>query len=132
MSQMERQPVDKSELRELLRQAWCQGTAMGSRWSSDCPALDQCAVTALVVQDLFGGELLRCWTCEGDSHYWNRLPDGSELDLTEEQFECISDYPLKATAAVRSRQNVLSYPNTMWRYGLLLTLLATFIRAKGY
>ena len=47
--------------------------------------MGQCAVTALVVQDFLGGELIRAFVC-GESHYWNRLPDGSELDLTADQF----------------------------------------------
>jgi hypothetical protein len=48
-------------------------------------------VTALVVQDLFGGELLLAEVRNADGsrqgmHYWNRLADGVELDLTREQF----------------------------------------------
>jgi hypothetical protein len=118
---------NKCDLAYLLREAWCRETAMGDRWVFDCPSLDQCAVTALVVQDILGGELLRCETREGDSHYWNRLPDGSELDLTKQQFQCISDEPLRDTVTVRSREYVLSYPDTMYRYGLLLMRLAELL-----
>jgi hypothetical protein len=47
-------------------------------------------VTALVVHDLFGGELLEAEVHFRDGsrqgfHYWNRL-DGVEVDLTREQF----------------------------------------------
>lgn len=60
-------------------------------WSSANPARGQCAVTALVVQDLLGGELLMAEVRHADGsrqgvHYWNRLHGGLELDLTRSQF----------------------------------------------
>jgi hypothetical protein len=60
-------------------------------WSPENPARGQCGVTALVVQDLLGGELLiaQVDTADGSPqglHYWNRLAGGIELDLTREQF----------------------------------------------
>ena len=75
--------------------------AARSQWTSDPvdqprldranPASGHCASTALVVQDRLGGELLMADVHEADGsrqgvHYWNRLPDGRELDLTREQF----------------------------------------------
>jgi hypothetical protein len=59
-------------------------------WSPANPSRGQCAVTAMVVQDLFGGELLEAEVHFPDGtrqgfHYWNRL-DGVEVDLTREQF----------------------------------------------
>ncbi|MDQ2850195.1 MAG: nucleotidyltransferase domain-containing protein [Actinomycetota bacterium] len=50
----------------------------------------QCGTTALVVQDLLGGELLVAQVQVNGStdgvHYWNRLPGGQEIDLTRTQF----------------------------------------------
>ena len=48
-------------------------------------------MTALVVQELVGGELLLADVRNDDGslqgvHYWNRLAGGLELDLTREQF----------------------------------------------
>jgi hypothetical protein len=59
-------------------------------WSRDNPARGQCGVTALVVQDLLGGELLLAEVHHADGrrqgvHYWNRI-GGVEIDLTREQF----------------------------------------------
>lgn len=105
-------------MKALLLKAWCAETAKGA-WTAECPSLNQCAVTALVVQDYMGGELLRCKTVEGDSHYWNRLPDGEEVDLTEAQFSFISDKPLKEGLVVRERDYVLSFPDTDARYQIL-------------
>src|SRR3990172_8015006 len=73
-------------LEKLLRESWSKETCYPScvnEWTSDNPALGQCAVTALVVQDYFGGDLLYC---KHNHHYWNRLPNNREIDLTREQF----------------------------------------------
>ena len=106
-----------------LHGAWCAETALGA-WSPYCPNLNQCAVTALAVQDYFGGELLRCETTDGGSHYWNRLPDGTEVDLTARQFEHIDKRPLRETVVIRRRAHVLSFPDTHQRYELLRSRIA--------
>lgn len=54
------------------------------------PARGQCITTVLVVHDELGGDLVRGDVLvEGkhvDYHWWNRLTDGSEVDLTRQQF----------------------------------------------
>ncbi|MET0740292.1 MAG: hypothetical protein ABWZ26_01930, partial [Candidatus Nanopelagicales bacterium] len=54
-------------------------------------ARGQCGVTAMVVNDYLGGELLEAGVRHADGseqgfHTWNRLPDGDEVDWTREQF----------------------------------------------
>jgi hypothetical protein len=44
-----------------------------------------CASVALAVQYLCGGVLVE-GLVEDMPHYWNRLPDGTEVDLTSTQF----------------------------------------------
>lgn len=117
--------MNLADLARALEQAWCADTACGI-WLPYCPSLNQCAVTALVVQDYLGGELLRCDMTDGDSHYWNRLPDGTEIDLTAEQFECIDAQPIWETVVVRSRVYVLSFPDTALRYVLLRSRVESF------
>lgn len=51
-----------------------------------------CGVTALVLHDLLGGDLMigEVRYQEGGRqgvHYWNRLAGGLEVDLTREQFD---------------------------------------------
>ena len=113
-------------LKLALERSWDENTAFGE-WSHDCVSMNQCAVTALVVQDYFGGELLRCEMTNGDSHYWNKLPDGSEADLTSEQFKYIEPQPLKETVIVRDRGYVLSFPETVKRYELLYERVYDFL-----
>ena len=104
------------EIAARLRAAWSADTsADADGWSPENPAYGQCAVTALVVQDHLGGDLRR-GVVDGVSHYWNRLPDGSEVDLTIEQFPPGST----ATDAVdRTRDYVLGHPATVARYAAL-------------
>lgn len=50
----------------------------------------QCGTTALVLQDFLGGQVLVAQVyIDGRAdgvHYWNRLPDGRQVDLTQTQF----------------------------------------------
>ena len=70
---------------EKLRNAWCTETAAGIGGAHRDPK-GQCAVTALLVQDLFGGELVRAVMPDGSSHYWNRLYRVGDIDLTRAQY----------------------------------------------
>jgi hypothetical protein len=80
-------------LRPLLRAAWGPETCDPNdldNWRPDNPARGQCGVTALVIQDLLGGDLILGEVNVGETkvgnHYWNRLPDGADVDLTADQF----------------------------------------------
>ena len=69
-------------------------------------------MTALVVQDFYRGDLLR-GVIDGESHYWNRLPGGVEVDLTRHQFR--ADATISKPQQT-SRQYVLAFPDTRQRY----------------
>lgn len=102
---------------ERIERAWCKKTSADpDKWSEFLPEHGQCAVTALVVQDILGGQLLRA-EIDGVSHYWNRLPGRGHLDLCAGQFpqdaECTSE------VVERERDYVLSFPDTLARYELL-------------
>lgn len=80
-------------LRPVVRAAWGPDTcdpAAGDSWRPDNPAREQCGVTALVVQDVLGGDLVlgevQVNGVKTGHHYWNRLPDGTEVDFTADQF----------------------------------------------
>jgi hypothetical protein len=83
-----------ADIERVIRSAWsadsCDPTDL-DQWSPQNSARGQCAVTALVVQELVGGELLLADVYNDDGsrqgvHYWNRLVNGLEVDLTREQF----------------------------------------------
>lgn len=101
-----------------IRAAWDETTSADEGWTAEVPELGQCAVTALIVQDLFGGELQRT-VANGVSHYYNSIA-GVDVDLTRAQFEepLLMEEPL-----VRERAYVLSFPATAARYDRLLDRL---------
>lgn len=80
-------------LRAAIRASWsietCDPTD-AAEWTPANPSRGQCAVTALVVHDQFGGQILEAEVHFQDGsrqgfHYWNRLA-GGDVDLTAEQF----------------------------------------------
>ena len=54
-------------------------------WSEDNPSVGQCTITAAIVHEFFGGEVLGLPLLEGGMHSFNRL-DGKIIDLACEQF----------------------------------------------
>lgn len=78
--------MELNKLKEALKESWNKETCypkIRDQWNPKNPAFGQCAVTALVVQDFFGGDIL---FCSHQNHFWNRLPNGREIDFTHEQF----------------------------------------------
>ena len=57
-----------------LREAWCKETAHSSYqkdWSKDNPSYGQCVVTALVMQEIIGGDIYEC-TVNKRKHFYTR------------------------------------------------------------
>jgi hypothetical protein len=114
----------------VIRSSWSEQTCDPvdrPQWSPDTPARGQCGVTALVVQDLLGGELLIAEVHNADGsrqgvHYWNRFADGVELDLTREQF-AHSEAIQQPTVVARPEDSSVGRLATQYR------ILATNVRA---
>lgn len=99
-----------------LRNAWSKETSADpDNWKETNPAWGQCAISALVIQDLLGGKLLRT-KINGTSHYYSELPNGQALDVTREQFAAIESME---PPVIRERDYVLSFPDTAHRYEIL-------------
>jgi hypothetical protein len=83
--------ITLADLEAAVRAAWSLETAEDpSLWSKDNPAIEHCGVTALLVRELLGGEILLAGVVRDGRrvcrHAWNRLQLGLTLDLTREQF----------------------------------------------
>ena len=84
-----------SEIENAVRASWAADTCSPDDvarepWSAANPAWGHCDITALLVADLLGGDLVcgevhHLGTQQG-YHWWNRLSSGVEIDLTREQF----------------------------------------------
>lgn len=79
---------EKDRVAAALLQSWSLKTS--GQWLASNPARGQCNVTALLINDLLGGEILKTPLPEGD-HFYNRI-DGKRIDLTDSQFEAPIDY----------------------------------------
>lgn len=80
------------ELYTTLRKCWKKQTAYPScqaEWVECDPTFGQCAITAMLVHDMFGGTIHRIRVSGGGTHYFNKI-DGHYIDLTREQFDLYS------------------------------------------
>ncbi len=82
-----------ADIERAFRESWGADTADPvdvTDWHPGNPTRGQCGVTALVLSDLLGGDLVMGEVHRGAErvgvHYWNRLSGGTEIDLTREQF----------------------------------------------
>lgn len=82
-----------SVIEAALRSSWDAQTCdpVDLPWSGDNPSKGQCGVTALVLNDLLGGDLMSAEVLFPDGtqqgwHTWNVFNVGVEVDLTREQF----------------------------------------------
>ncbi len=76
---------NEDKMKEFLNILYkCWSVDSSSKWSLDNPSKGQCGVTALVVNDFFGGEILKTKTTIG-WHYYNRI-NNKRFDLTKSQF----------------------------------------------
>jgi len=109
--------VSVDRLVDAIQRSWSHDTSNEpDRWSSTEPARGQCAVTALVVQDILGGELRRAGDGAGVSHYWNEV-DGRSIDLTVSQFPLLPAWLAQSEPV--ERDYVLAWPDTWRRYTIL-------------
>ncbi|MFB8003109.1 hypothetical protein [Nocardia sp. NPDC056000] len=112
-------------LQDALWRSWSADTSKSSGWSERDRAKGQCAMTACVVQDYFGGEIVntiaRLPTGAQVSHYFNII-DGAVVDLTKQQFPLGTEFPdpaPKANGHRTTRDYCLSSEDTRKRYLLL-------------
>lgn len=97
--------MDRNLIESLLIQCWSSETS--SVWSQDNPARGQCDVTAIVINDFFGGEILKTFL-EGQPHFYNRI-DRVSYDFTASQFQVPPQYldlPADREEILRSNSRV--------------------------
>jgi hypothetical protein len=78
-----------AEVEAALRACWARDTSDDpDEWTPDWVTRGQCAVSAWVIRELLGGEILiaRVTPSINEHHAWNRLPSGEEVDFTLDQF----------------------------------------------
>ena len=71
-----------------LRKSW--SVESSSKWTKENPAKGQCSVSAVVVYQYFGGEILKT-KIDGNWHFYNKI-NGIIYDFTSDQFEKEIEY----------------------------------------
>lgn len=121
------------DLYERIRKCWGPDTSSDPvGWSQVNPAWGQCAVTACVVQDVLGGDIVWANALSPDnrsySHYFNAISDGTIIDFTREQFPPGTEFSPchgcpktvgNGKTYATTRDYVLSFPATELRYQLM-------------
>ncbi|MDZ4871144.1 MAG: hypothetical protein CLLPBCKN_000532 [Chroococcidiopsis cubana SAG 39.79] len=80
--------MNEKLITHLLKKCWSRESS--SLYTQDNPTKGQCSVTALVIQDCYGGQLLK--TRVGESwHFYNYI-NRMRYDLTAEQFGLPIEY----------------------------------------
>jgi hypothetical protein len=134
---MSNNTVTLERLIAALQSSWSADTCFdASEWSTDNPARGQCVVSSLVVQEYFGGELMRYRVRISDHeemHYCNTLPDGTILDATGQQYKTpvtleILPIDLKGFANVREKR--LADEGTRKRYELFSRRVAEKLKTS--
>ncbi len=127
--------MNLSDLEKALQKSWSKETSYSpDSWSTDNSPFGQCAVTALVVNDYLGGEIVWADAVLPDgktvSHYFN-LINGNEVDLTRPQFPQGTVIPkgvMKNKNFPTTRDFMLSNDNTKRRYEILEKAVAESLK----
>lgn len=105
------------KFKKALAMSWAQDTAYhkdAPNWTPENPALGQCAITALLYNEFFGGKIYSGTSKNGIVHYWNKK-NGIKIDLTKQQFKA----PLKFNnITFWSRDELLKTGNVAERYNI--------------
>lgn len=110
------------DLYDILRICWSKETAYPScqaEWVPEDPSYGQCAITAMLVYDMFGGSIHRIHIDGGGTHYFNCI-DGHYIDLTREQFDLYNIPVDYEPNDIMSRTYCGKNPDTKKRYQLLI------------
>lgn len=117
------------QLFSILLKVWCKETAYPSCQKdfdgNNDPTYGQCAITATLVYDLFGGTIHKIRT-DGGTHYFNRI-NGHYIDLTKDQFDLYGIPVQYEPNEVVSREYCGKNKDTNKRYKLLIHLLNEWV-----
>jgi hypothetical protein len=121
-----------SEIERALRASWGADTCSPddldrAGWQPENAAWGHCDITALLLNDLLGGDLVVGEVyvdgVQQGFHWWNRLDSGIEIDLTREQFR-----QGQAITAARVLRRPAGRPARRYReYRLLRERVATHL-----
>ena len=108
--------VNPRRLYDLLKKLWDRYSCtprLREKWSEEDPSVGQCTITAVLVQEIFGGRIFAMTLEEGGFHHYNEV-DGRIFDLASEQMQ--GRTLVYDCAIERSAQELLERPERHQRY----------------
>ena len=119
-----------NDLYAVLRDCWCKETAYSScqaEWVQNDPTYGQCAITAMLVYDMFGGTIHRIRVDGGGTHYFNKI-NGNYIDLTIEQFDLYNIPVSYEPNEEIDRKYCGKNADTQKRFELLIRRIAEYLK----
>ena len=106
----------------ILLKCWDKETAYPASQADyikdNDPTYGQCAITAIIVNDMFGGTIHKIKIEDGGTHYFNKI-EGHYIDLTRDQFDLYNiDIDYEPNEEV-TKEYCLNDDDTLKRYNLL-------------
>jgi hypothetical protein len=120
------------ELFAVLECCWCKETAYPvcqKDWVADDPSYGQCAITATLVFDMFGGTIHKIRVKGGGTHYFNKIGN-HYVDLTREQFDLYDLSVEYEPNQVVDREYCGKNKDTYERYRLLQRRIMEFLNSN--
>lgn len=118
------------ELFNILLKVWCRETAYPSCQQDyiqeNDPSYGQCAITATLVYDMFGGTIHKIKVDGGGTHYFNKF-NGHYIDLTSDQFDLYNIPVNYENNAIVNREYCGKNPDTQKRYKLLVKRISEYL-----
>lgn len=118
-----------ADLHKILNMVWSIDTAYEGdkkKWTEDKKSTGQCTVTAMIVQDYFGGKIKRGYSEKYNLfHYWNEI-NGEKIDLTYDQFSDKTDIEF-IKVITKTKNDLMKIRSVRKRYILLKNRVEEYI-----
>lgn len=98
-----------------------------AEWVQNDPTYGQCAITAMLVYDMFGGTIHRIRVDGGGTHYFNKI-NGNYIDLTIEQFDLYNIPVSYEPNEEIDRKYCGKNADTQKRFELLIRRIAEYLK----
>lgn len=111
-----------NDLFRILLKCWEKETAYPASQADyikdNDPTYGQCAITAIIVNDIFGGTIHKIKIDGGGTHYFNKI-DGHYIDLTRDQFDLYNINVNYEQNEEVTKEQCLNNEDTLKRYNVL-------------
>ena len=104
----------KNYAKEYFSKFWSKDTSHYDDWGIDNQSYGQCAISAIAIQEIMGGEIAKINIGETKTHYFNII-NGNVYDITKDQFQFPVQY---SPNQIVSKEHLLSNQKTAKRYKL--------------